>query len=846
MNKLKIYITYILFAIFPIMSIINITPTFFFNLALSDILVPILGLVWLIDIKNFSLKKNYPYWWYFGGLILVFLVSNVHNLNSNVISSGIAGIISEGIKFVISAIYLFIGYNSFKDKDELKNVLTAWVIGLWIFMVYGLYANFCSLNNINFWSFNSNFGNHIRFLGTITDANAAGTYLTFSLFVVLMVIYLFKDKKIRIFGYATIGFILICLILTQSRGSWIGFSFGVGLLILINIKKLYKLLIFVIPLSIILFFGFATANYYTNDALGDRLIGRVEEVSEGEGQSIIRPSLTKMAIDMGLDNPILGVGRGNFILNSKPYADKVYDERNDFVYNEITRVVPHTTFIGMFAELGILGFIVFSSIFIVLFYKMFKYPKKINIIIIVCMLCFFVESLALNLENFRGLWLFLAIALAIQDKNIDTDVFNEKVVLKNTYKYFGVSMAISFIVYIFAAVRIPNQIRLKDNIDYSFNIPISSYEPIELIYYIKGEVGIEIYEDEILIEDKEYSATSNGFVKKELIPVSGMKQYKILFNNNSEEVSKLRNIYYKQGTKNYSLIGYKYISKFIEDIFNKINLLVYKNYNIKNSRPPKYPVNFDRYTLLDSRIKDVEGHSELEFDIRLNKKIINYEALELSYSNDDIDNLPNNQNIIKSRYLMRDILKNTEIGSTTTFTVRFDGKNVDYDVNASIDKKAFYLGKVNPNSLSLDEYLRNLDEDKLIIITIMDEGTAKLNDEILEQLQEFGFKEDLNGKRRYSYIAIGSKDQSVGVYEDLNKELIQKEFKKGDKLGNYIVPFDATIVSAGYTVGNRSNTVIDGVEYSKQTRGMNIVVYDMKLNKVVDSITFDTYSSIYK
>lgn len=828
------------------MSIVNITSTSFFNLALSDILIPILGLVWLIDIKNFSLKKNYPYWWYFGGLILVFLVSNVHNLNSNVVSSGIVGIISEGIKFVISAIYLFIGYNSFKDKNELKNVLTAWVIGLWIFMIYGLYANLCSLNNISFWSFNSNFGNHTRFLGTITDANAAGTYLTFSLFVVLMFIYVFKNKKIRIFGYVTIGFIFVCLILTQSRGSWIGFSFGIGLLIFINIKKLYKLLIFSIPLSIILFFGFTNIDYYADYALGDRLIGRFEEISEGEGQSIIRPSLTKMAIGMGLDNPILGVGRGNFILNSKPYADKVYDKRNDFVYNEITRVVPHTTFIGMFAELGILGFITFSSIFIVLFYKMFKYPKKINIIIIICMLCFFVESLALNLENFRGLWLFLAIALAIQDKDIDVEVFNEEIVLKNTYKYFGLSMVIAFIVYIFASVRIPTQIRLKDNIDYSFNIPISSYEPIELIYYIKGEVEIEIYEDEVLIESEKYSATSNGFVKKELLPASEIKEYKILFSSDSEDVSKLRNIYYKQGNKNYSLIGYKYLPKFAENIFNKIHLLVYKDYSIRNSKVSDYPIDFGDYTLLDTKINNADGYSEIEFNMKLNKEIKTKEVLQLTYSNDDIINLPNQQNIMKTTHNIKDIFKDVQIGDIVTFKTVFKGENVDYNVNASIGNKNFYLGKANPNSLSLDEYLSGLDEDKFIIITIMDEGTAKLNDKILEQLQEFGFKEDLKGKDRYSYIAIGSKAPSVGVYEDLKKELIQKELNKGDKLGDYIIPFDATIVSAGYTVGNRSNTVIDGVEYSKQTRGMNIVVYDMKLNKVVDSITFDTYSSIYK
>jgi len=826
------------------MSIVNITSTSFFNLALSDILVPILGLVWLIDIRNFKLKKNYPYWWYFSALILVLLVSNIYNLNSDVVSSGITGIISEGIKFIISAVYLFIGYNSCKDKEELKKVSTAWIIGLWIFMVYGLYANFCSLNNIDFWSFNGK-SNQTRLLGTITDPNAAGTYLTFSLFVVLMFIYLFKDKKIRIFGYITEIFALVCVILTQSRGSWIGFGFGLGCLMLINIKKLCKLLIFIVPLIIILFFGFASLNYYTNYALSNKLISRVEEVAEGEGQSIIRPSLTKMAISMGLDNPILGVGRGNFVLNSKPYADKVYDKRDDFVYSEITRVIPHTTFIGMFAELGIIGFVTFSGIFILLFYRMFKYPKKINILIILCMLCFFVESLALNLENFRGLWLFLGIVLAIQDKDIDTDIFDEEIILNNTYKYFGIFMVIAFIVYIFTAVRVPSEIKLEDNTEYVFNIPVSkNNESIELIYYVKGEVQAKIYKSETLIESKKYTAISDGFVKRNLS--SNTDEYKIVFSNIGEENSKLRDIYYRKNNKNYNLIGYKYIPKFVENIFNKLNLLVYKDYTLKNNKEPIYPMELSEYTLLDARINNVDGHSEIEFDMKLNKEIKKDKVLTLAYSNDDIDNLPNQQNIIKTTHSIKNIFKDAQIDDIITFKTTFKGENTDYNVNASIENNAFYLGKANPNSLSLDKYLKNLDEDKLIILTIMDEGISKLNYRVIEQLQEFGFRKDLRNKDRYSYIAVGSKNKSVGVYEQLEKELLKKEFKKGDKLGDYTIPFDATVASAGYTTGNTSNTIIDGVEYSKRGRGMNIVVYDMKLNKVVDTVNFDTYSSIYK
>ena len=49
-----------------------------------------------------------------------------------------------------------------------------------------------------------------------------------------------------------------------------------------------------------------------------------------------------------------------------------------------------------------------------------------------------------------------------------------------------------------------------------------------------------------------------------------------------------------------------------------------------------------------------------------------------------------------------------------------------------------------------------------------------------------------------------------------------------------------SIVSAGYLVGNRSSIEIDGTDYSRDVRGLNIVIYDLKEGKVTKSISFDT------
>ena len=49
------------------------------------------------------------------------------------------------------------------------------------------------------------------------------------------------------------------------------------------------------------------------------------------------------------------------------------------------------------------------------------------------------------------------------------------------------------------------------------------------------------------------------------------------------------------------------------------------------------------------------------------------------------------------------------------------------------------------------------------------------------------------------------------------------------------------VESAGYNAGNYSSVVINGKEYSKNQRGINIVVYDKTTDDVICSTVFDTW-----
>lgn len=45
-------------------------------------------------------------------------------------------------------------------------------------------------------------------------------------------------------------------------------------------------------------------------------------------------------------------------------------------------------------------------------------------------------------------------------------------------------------------------------------------------------------------------------------------------------------------------------------------------------------------------------------------------------------------------------------------------------------------------------------------------------------------------------------------------------------------------------LGNVSNIKVNNVEYSVNHRGLNIVVYDKRIGKIVDSVCFDTHNGL--
>lgn len=124
-------------------------------------------------------------------------------------------------------------------------------------------------------------------------------------------------------------------------------------------------------------------------------------------------------------------------------------------------------------------------------------------------------------------------------------------------------------------------------------------------------------------------------------------------------------------------------------------------------------------------------------------------------------------------------------------------------------------------------YLELLNNENYITVIEGNIKNAILKDtNVMQKLQQLGIQYKFQEKNRYYTAIINGKE----VYEKVD----ENEFIDTNTIENHQIEVT--------TIGNEneySHIKIDKIEYSKQKDDINIVVYDKKLNRVIDSIHFN-------
>lgn len=197
---------------------------------------------------------------------------------------------------------------------------------------------------------------------TFNHYNAFGSYLAFILLIAIALLMKYYSKICSIVFYTLISLLATCLLLTFSRGSWINFGLGLGLMaILFNKRRAYFTLF-------ILLIIFAVVAYFFPQ-IKSRFVYMFQQGGDAD-----RYIIWKGAIRMIQDNPFLGKGVGTFM----DYLSK---------YATLNARYAHNCYLQLWAETGIFSLLGFLGFLYLLLYGGIKYFKKEKDVLFLGILC---------------------------------------------------------------------------------------------------------------------------------------------------------------------------------------------------------------------------------------------------------------------------------------------------------------------------------------------------------------------------------------------------------------------------------------------------------------------------
>ena len=323
-NKILEYLIIILVFLIPITrSGLNIFSFFL-------LLVWIVKNIFCPHVRKYNLK--YKKWLFGYGFFLIITTLYAYDTYE-----AVDKFISVYLKYII--IFL-ITLEIIINKKQMKKIFIAFFSSSFLVYGYGFYQYFSDKS---------------RIYSSLHNPNPFGSYLLICIFLSLSFAIFAKKKKYRIISYIYMILGLILLILTYSRGAWLGLIGGLIILFYMIYKFDYKNInfkkTFIILFLIVLVVSFSV----------DGVTRRMKSIFDLD-QNSYRLMQYQTSFEMIKDKPIFGFGLGNYPLvfpNYKP--------------NDIKRIHlhVHNIYFHWVVETGVISF----AFFIIMIYKLFIYKN---------------------------------------------------------------------------------------------------------------------------------------------------------------------------------------------------------------------------------------------------------------------------------------------------------------------------------------------------------------------------------------------------------------------------------------------------------------------------------------
>jgi len=231
----------------------------------------------------------------------------------------------------------------------------------------------------------------------------------------LLVPYIFRNLKnrfLRGLSYIGVFTLIIAIILTGSRGTWLAIPITVLFGWLITKGKILRIQSGIIPgIILTLIITFLIHSNFISPYLSQRFTTMIhpEETHGGSG----RLDIWTVGLAMVEDNPVFGVGLSNFPVRFGDYIGK-RTTWSGYSYGVYLKMDPHNAFLSIQAELGIIGIFLFFLFIWYIVKPLFVYIKDIRAVIGILLILFiFISGVKATIQWRKVFWLVFAIATVI-------------------------------------------------------------------------------------------------------------------------------------------------------------------------------------------------------------------------------------------------------------------------------------------------------------------------------------------------------------------------------------------------------------------------------------------------
>lgn len=285
--------------------------------------------------------------WRFDGVGLCILLFLAVLLVSSLASFAPKASIKVWAMYLVFVSFYFVIINTVKTREQLYGLLKLLAISGALVALYGVAQYVFGWTTANAWIDEEMFEDAtMRVYSTLGNPNVLGEYLLLVLPVTAVFMIKFKWKSLAKYAYAGMFAVCaLCLILTQSRGCWIGFVAAAVIFVTFYEGKLWGLL----PLLLLI------VPFIMPETMVDRImsVGNMEDSSTSYRVFIWLGTLGMMKYYW-----LGGIGMGEAAFS------KVYPF---FSYNAIIAPHSHNTFLQLLVEAGIAGlgmFVIMQGVFL--------------------------------------------------------------------------------------------------------------------------------------------------------------------------------------------------------------------------------------------------------------------------------------------------------------------------------------------------------------------------------------------------------------------------------------------------------------------------------------------------